>query len=678
MAGIDDAVLRRRQLDLDKRTADLQKYFERLAGQKMATMGDIWRQLDRRLQAQLKALYKEMGALQDPNKIKALKGKADRLEAFIAQIQRDIISTGAQQQPYYTGILKHQFEKAYYMNAWGLEQAAKVTATVPVLTPAQVLGVLANPWLPDKANYSDRIRANTALLAQEMKETIQQAVEEGLDWNTVARNIQTRTGEGYFRAVRLARTELNRAAALGASYSYLQNQDVLDGKRWNATLDNYTAAKDAANDTKVFDLDYDTPENPGVPGKRIPNHPNCRCIWSPILSALGINDKDRIARDGNSRTYTKAGSYREYAKEYGLPNLDDRLSNDYLKSYLRPGESVVDLNKEVRRWTYRGKTIQVPTPDWVKPPEVIPPIATAVKKPRAQRKPKTPAPAPTPQRPMLVQKLVDVVNKHMDKGAITDRRKMARDLLDNVDLKRVPEYIEKQSSRGYCAYTSTTRASGKIGIAKYSLQSTDTRDDLYKVKTTFHELFHATADGLEHDYMTGVHGWDFDAWVDIEETYAESASHYLTREAGIMKKLQPAYPDKLVRNLPRLKKLDMFKDCQTIEDFGEVMVKYRMIDRKTSLWHNIKIDMDSANKFWDIEDYARKNYVDYIQNNLEDLVDKVLENSPESRSARSFILNDARTVWDVIKNGGPAPTMGNEAWVFNNVLAAAMREVGVL
>lgn len=371
MAGIDDAVLRRRQRDLDKRTADLQKYFEHLAGQKMAGMSDNWHSLDKRLRKQVKALYEEMGALQDPRKIKALTNKVERLEAFISQIQQDIINNGVQQQPYYTGVLKHQFEKAYYMNAWGLEQAAKVTATVPILTPAQVLGVLVNPWLPDGANYSDRIRANTALLAQEMKAAIQEAVEEGLDWNTVARNISAKTGEGYFRAVRLARTELNRAAALGASYSYMQNQDILDGKRWNATLDATTAPKDAANDTKVFDLEYDTPENPGVPGKRIPNHPNCRCIWSPILSALGVNNRERIARKGDGKLeswgenyYTKARSYREYAKERGLPDLDDRLNNDRLKSYLRPGETVADLNKEVKRWSYGGKTIQVPKADW--------------------------------------------------------------------------------------------------------------------------------------------------------------------------------------------------------------------------------------------------------------------------------------------------------------------------
>ena len=142
MPGIDDAILRRRQLDLDKRTADLQKYFERLARVKMAGMTSEWQIIEGRLKRQIQQLYKDMGAIQDPAKLKALKGKVDRLEAYVSQIQADLARHLPSQQAYATGILKHHFEKAYYMNAWALEQAGQVAATVPVLTPAQVLGVL--------------------------------------------------------------------------------------------------------------------------------------------------------------------------------------------------------------------------------------------------------------------------------------------------------------------------------------------------------------------------------------------------------------------------------------------------------------------------------------------------------------------------------------------------------
>jgi SPP1 gp7 family putative phage head morphogenesis protein len=209
------------------------------------------------------------------------------------------------------------------------------------------MGVLANPWLPDGKTYGNRIRSNTQYLAEKMEVALEEALSKGWSVNRTARHIQETANEGFYNAVRLARTELNRAAAQGANHIYMQNADILDGKRWNATLDARTAPKDAQNDGKVFELSYDTPENPGKAGQRIPNHPNCRCKWTPILSALGISTKERIARgEGDSKTefgeriYTNARTYKEYAKERGLPDLSEKLRNDKPSSYLRRGEKV--------------------------------------------------------------------------------------------------------------------------------------------------------------------------------------------------------------------------------------------------------------------------------------------------------------------------------------------------
>jgi hypothetical protein len=159
----------------------------------------------------------------------------------------------------------------------------------------------------------------------------------------------------------------------------MQNSDILDGKRWNATLDQKTAPKDADNDGEIFDLDYDTPENPAVPGKRIPNHPNCRCRYTPVISALGVQkEKGRIAKDpkDKSREYFK-GNYREYAKFKNLPDLDERLKAENPARYLRPGEKLEDLNKQVVRRTVNNREITIPRPMWErleKPPASIPPI----------------------------------------------------------------------------------------------------------------------------------------------------------------------------------------------------------------------------------------------------------------------------------------------------------------
>jgi len=370
MAGIDDRALARRQKDLEKFTEYYQERLERITGQHVKNLAPAWQRMTKQLTDQIKKLYEEAGAINDPKKIQALKNKAKRLEALASQITQDLKTTSEKLQPYYTGALSAAVEDSYYFHAWGLEQAAQVGVNVPLLTKAQVLGVISNPWLPDGANYSSRIRANAAYIAAKARETVAKAVANGWSINEAARAMRDVTGEGYFRNVTIMRTELNRAASLGSSYLFMENADILDGKRWNATLDSRTAAKDAANDGKIYDLDYDTPERPGVPGQRIPNHPNCRCKWTPVLSALGVSKKERIARRGDGpdswgkNYYTKARTYREYARERGLPDLDERLANDNLKQYLRPGETLADLDKKVVRWKHKGGTVSVPRTLW--------------------------------------------------------------------------------------------------------------------------------------------------------------------------------------------------------------------------------------------------------------------------------------------------------------------------
>ena len=382
MADISEAVLARRQKDLEGFTEYYQERLDKMVGKHAKDLKPAWERMAKNLERKVEKLYKDAGAIDDPAKVKALLAKAGSMERLKAQLDRDLNINGLlkdqaeKSQPFFTGALSNAFEDGYYFNSFGLEQAARVSVSVPLLTKANVLGVIANPWLPDGANYSSRIRANAAYVAEKARETVAQAVANGWSVNEAARTMRAVTGEGYFRNVTLMRTELNRAASLGSSYLFMENADILDGKRWNATLDSRTAPKDAANDGEIFDLDYDTPVNKGVPGKRIPNHPNCRCKYSPVLSALGVSNRERIAREGDGpgswgrNTYTKARTYREYAKQRGLPDLDERLEKDRLTQYLRPGETIADLNKKVVRWVTTGGTVSVGKPLWEEVKEV--------------------------------------------------------------------------------------------------------------------------------------------------------------------------------------------------------------------------------------------------------------------------------------------------------------------
>jgi len=353
---IDARVLARRQKDIDGFTEKYQTVVDARTARFAKEIGPIWYRTAQRVELEMQQLILEYTAGKDilPEwKLSGLRNRVKRLNTLYNEIRLLIKDTEGPLNEKLGRKLAYTCNEAYLFNAFGVEQAAKIAISVPLLTYNQVMGVLSNPWLPDGNTYSDRIRANTAYLAGKMKNAIGRAVSEGWAWNRTAQEIKKTAQEGYYNSVRLARTELNRAANQGASQLYMENADILDGKRWNATLDRRTAPKDAANDGNLYPLEYDTPEMPGAPGERIPNHPNCRCKYSPVLSALGVSTKERFSRgDGQTadswgeRTYTKARTYREYAKERGLPDLDDRLENDDPKRYLRRGETMADYSKK--------------------------------------------------------------------------------------------------------------------------------------------------------------------------------------------------------------------------------------------------------------------------------------------------------------------------------------------
>lgn len=342
--ALSKRVLARRQKDLNGWLEAYQHIIDQRSEKYSSEILPSWNRIKLYLKRAILQLYEkyadENGVLQE-NKLYEME-RLQLLQRFVAWLT----AAETEQREKMTRNLAYQYTEAYYFHAFGVEQAAKVAVQVPIISHAQVMGVIINPWLPDGATYSERLRANTAFLATKMKDAVEEAISTGSSVFETARRIEDIAGEGYHNAVRLARTELNRAASQGASHLYMQNADILDNKRWNATLDSRTAPKDAANDMKVYPLGYDTPEMPGRPGERIPNHPNCRCKWTPVLSALGISTKERVARGAGDtpsefgeRIYTEAADYREYAAERGLPDLDDRLRNDDPSRYLRNGET---------------------------------------------------------------------------------------------------------------------------------------------------------------------------------------------------------------------------------------------------------------------------------------------------------------------------------------------------
>lgn len=286
-------------------------------------------------------------------------------EEYLTKIIPELNLLNAKLQPFSTSVICGTVFYGANTTAFILEQAAKCKVTVPNLNTSGVLGIIANPWLPDGATYSARIRKSIDLVAEQAEKTVKELVTKKMQYSDAAKELSKRVDESYYNGSRIIRTEMTRANALGTSYSLMENADIVEGKYRDATFDSKTSAYCAADadysKRNPYDVDYDTPMNPGLPGRRIPNHPHCRCRWVAILSALGIKDRQKTALDRNGeRYYTKASSYDDYAKEVGLPSVQDMVNADNPKKYLRPGETLEDLKRQVQRKKFNGQIISVP------------------------------------------------------------------------------------------------------------------------------------------------------------------------------------------------------------------------------------------------------------------------------------------------------------------------------
>ena len=262
--------------------------------------------------------------------------------------------------------------------------------------------------------------------------------------------------------------------------------------------------------------------------------------------------------------------------------------------------------------------------------------------------------------PGIIDKILETVKTENSDA----RKEIAEDLLKANGLN-VPVNVKKINQRGSCEFE-IDRDRNTIKLKTYNLQVDDDRDIRYQMKTMLHEMYHAKMDGLKTD----VEKLGKANFLLIEETFTESTAHYLIKELGISDNLMPAYSGYLTETLPKLKMLKEFKDCKTIEDFGEIMFDYRLGNKKTAEWTEMYNTLSSL--YFNKSEYAKK-YFDYIENNLDVITDKIIENTPVWGNRKEEI---EKTVREWIKNG-EIPSQGQEKKYVENILIAAMRLKGV-
>lgn len=89
------------------------------------------------------------------------------------------------------------------------------------------------------------------------------------------------------KAEAIVRTSINNVSNAARQETFAQNNDIIKGIKWVATLDTRTCPECGGLDGKVF--------KPGTAHRQPPAHINCRCTMTPVLKSyreLGLDVAD--------------------------------------------------------------------------------------------------------------------------------------------------------------------------------------------------------------------------------------------------------------------------------------------------------------------------------------------------------------------------------------------------
>jgi SPP1 gp7 family putative phage head morphogenesis protein len=186
--------------------------------------------------------------------------------------------------------LVNQYKDAYNVSAWTIDEATPPEVDIEYAMPpeSQIRQFVTGDW---SDMFVTRNAREMYFMGNEIKTQVTLAMLQGQSVDELSKSIQEVIGDDdsdyKYRATRIARTELLRAANLGRSNLYDQNSDILEDQTWvTRALNDARLCEDCAERAGLGydevaeladeqELDVDPPV-----------HPNCGCEWAPKLKSM--------------------------------------------------------------------------------------------------------------------------------------------------------------------------------------------------------------------------------------------------------------------------------------------------------------------------------------------------------------------------------------------------------
>lgn len=192
---------------------------------------------------------------------------------------------------------------------------AKVAA---IIVKTSFAGLTLDDWFDSVSRSTQKnvmIAVNRGIVEGETTEQIIQRIRgtkalgytDGV-WQTTRRQAEA-----------IARTTINHASNQSRLEFFKDNEDIIKGLKWIATLDSRTSVICAGLDGKVFPIDK---------GPRPPAHPNCRSTMTAVLKdadELGLVDVPESVRASANGQVPASTTYGEWLKRQPADVQDEVL-----------------------------------------------------------------------------------------------------------------------------------------------------------------------------------------------------------------------------------------------------------------------------------------------------------------------------------------------------------------
>jgi len=202
--------------------------------------------------------------------------KVSRFQSMLDRIEVIINTLGTTEQRKIELLLIKTFQDNYYDIFYQMELASGYQMAFTNLNPDRLRQIVHTHWTPDGIEFSDRIWKHKEKLTSNLKGLLEDAIKTGESPRLTAKKLKEATGNTYYNARRVIRTETTALIAESDVMAY--GELGFDELEYNATFDSRTSEICGKLDgTRIK-------RSEAVVGQNIPPaHPNCRSTIEPII-----------------------------------------------------------------------------------------------------------------------------------------------------------------------------------------------------------------------------------------------------------------------------------------------------------------------------------------------------------------------------------------------------------